>query len=112
MSVVGSRVRRLRQERGLTQEQLAKWLRINRSYLSQIENGHAGNVGSDMVANLARGFRTSADYLLGLTPQSSLPPNPGPTEQESLLLRIFRSLHEDQRGMALAYSQWLAERFK
>lgn len=40
------------------------------------------------------------------------PPNPGPTEQESLLLRIFRSLHEDQRGMALAYSQWLAERFK
>jgi ribosome-binding protein aMBF1 (putative translation factor) len=37
---VGERIRRTREERGMSQEQLAQRSNLDRSYVSQIENGH------------------------------------------------------------------------
>lgn len=112
MSRLGLAIRTLRKRQSLTQGQLALYADIDRSYVSQIENGYVNSVGSEILSRLAQRLNTTTDYLLGLTASPWPPGNPGPTEQESHLLRIFRSLHEDQRGMVLAYSQWLAERFK
>jgi transcriptional regulator with XRE-family HTH domain len=39
-SVIGANIRRLRKAKGLSQEELAFRAEIDRSYLSEIENGH------------------------------------------------------------------------
>jgi transcriptional regulator with XRE-family HTH domain len=39
-SVIGANIRRLRKAKGLSQEELALRAEIDRSYLSEIENGH------------------------------------------------------------------------
>jgi transcriptional regulator with XRE-family HTH domain len=109
VSVIGNRLKRLRQDRGLTQKQLADWLEINRSYLSQIENGHIGSVGGDILAALARGLRTSTDYLLGLTSQSWPEDNTtAPKSQlEYDLLDEFRKLKDiGEQRYALAQLQF------
>ncbi len=41
---LGSTVKRLRKERGLTQEMLAKQANISRATLSKLENGHIAQI--------------------------------------------------------------------
>lgn len=62
---VGSRVRRLREKAGLSQEQLSKRLEITRPAVSQIENGQR-NVTAEELVRLAEVFGVSCDVLLGL----------------------------------------------
>ena len=40
--VLGGRIRTMREERGLTQQQLAEQLDMNQSWLSRIESGDRG----------------------------------------------------------------------
>jgi transcriptional regulator with XRE-family HTH domain len=54
----GASVRRLRSEKGYSQERFAEVCRIDRSYMGMIERGEV-NVTLVMVIKLARGLRMS-----------------------------------------------------
>jgi transcriptional regulator with XRE-family HTH domain len=56
-------MRRLRAERGLSQEGLAYECGINRTYLSGVERSER-NVSIDNIARIAKGLRTEAWVLL------------------------------------------------
>jgi transcriptional regulator with XRE-family HTH domain len=56
-------LRRLRHERGLSQEELADAARINRTYLSKLETG-ATFVGLEILAKLARVLHVTPAELL------------------------------------------------
>jgi transcriptional regulator with XRE-family HTH domain len=56
-------MRRLRAERGLSQEALAHECGINRTYLSGVERSEC-NVSIDNVARIARGLKVDAWKLL------------------------------------------------
>jgi transcriptional regulator with XRE-family HTH domain len=108
VSVIGNRLKRLRQDRGLTQKQLADWLEINRSYLSQIENGHIDSVGSEILGRVAQLLRTTTDYLIGLT-SNPLPRDDTTapsTQLEYDLLDEFRKLEFEEQRYALAQLQF------
>lgn len=60
------RIRNLRIDRGLTQEQIAKYLNIKQNTYSQYEIGVL-NYPLDVVIKLAIYYGTSVDYLVGLT---------------------------------------------
>lgn len=66
MSVVGSRIKQLRERMGLSQVELAERIGLNNSVLSRIESGkrpiedHELNLFADF-------FDVDADYLLGRT---------------------------------------------
>ncbi|MCD7730330.1 MAG: helix-turn-helix domain-containing protein [Oscillospiraceae bacterium] len=60
------RLRQLRLEHGLTQEQVGKLLYVNQSMYSRYENGRIG-IPLDALATLAKYYQVSADYILGLT---------------------------------------------
>lgn len=66
----GDRVREARAMRGWTRFELAKRSNIQPSALSGVELGHKDMNGSSIVA-LSRALDVSADYLLGLSPESS-----------------------------------------
>lgn len=63
MKESGKRIRRLRMEAGLTQEQLADKLNISWSMLSKIEIGNKG-VSIDLLIEMAVLFDTTLDYII------------------------------------------------
>jgi len=64
---LGDRVRELRERDKLTQGELAARIGTSASTLSRIEKGEIESPGSDIVVKLARVFRVSTDFLLGVT---------------------------------------------
>jgi transcriptional regulator with XRE-family HTH domain len=69
----GSRLRELRQERGLTLRTLADAAGVDFTYLSKIENGKAGYLpGVETIRELAQALEVDAIELLQLA--NKLPP--------------------------------------
>lgn len=63
--VFGSRIKEVREDRKLTQEQLAEMLSITTKHLSKIETGLRGP-SVQLLISLAEELNISTDYLLGL----------------------------------------------
>ena len=67
--MIGERLRELRKDRGLTQEQLAKELYINFRTYSGYEREES-EASDDVKIKIAQYFNVSLDYLLGLTQEA------------------------------------------
>ena len=63
--ITGKRIAELRKESSLTQENLASDLHIDSSLIGHYERGR--KISIDMLCEIAKYFKTSTDYLLGLT---------------------------------------------
>ena len=61
--MLSERIKQIRREKGVTQEELAEKAGINRSYLSVIENGHSSPT-VEVVERLANGLSVSVWTLL------------------------------------------------
>ena len=61
-STIGERIRRLRQERRLTQARLAKELFISQNYLSELERGQ-GSFTAEQLLTILRFFNVPVDYF-------------------------------------------------
>ena len=79
--MIGERLLKLRKDAGLTQDQLADILKINKHSISSYERG-VNEPPDDIKIAIARYFNVSSDYLLGLTN------NPVPLSQKENLLRL------------------------
>lgn len=62
------RIRDLREDRDLTQEEVANYLHIKQNTYSQYENGQR-QLPIECLIALAKLYQTSTDYILGLTDQ-------------------------------------------
>ena len=71
------RIRDLRNDRGLTQEDVAKVLTVKQNTYSQYEIGVV-NFPLDAVVQLAEYYGVSVDYLVGLTDE----PKPYPRKRK------------------------------
>ena len=60
------RLRDLREDRDITQSQLAKILHVKQNTYSQYENGQR-QVPVDVLVSLAYYYDTSIDYIVGIT---------------------------------------------
>lgn len=67
------RLRDLREDRDLTQSQLAKFLNIKQNTYSQYEN-EIRQIPLDALIKLAYFYDTSIDYILGMTNQTKAYP--------------------------------------
>ena len=64
-SRLGEKIRKLRENKGLSQEKAAELLGVNRVSLSQIENGER-KISAEEIRKLSELFNTSCDILLDL----------------------------------------------
>ena len=64
---IGQRLAELREQRGLTREELAERVGISTSTLSRLESGQIQKFSDEVLTALVREFNVSADFLLGLT---------------------------------------------
>ena len=72
------RIKDLREDRDLTQKQLAEYLNIKQNTYSQYENG-LRQLPLDALVKLAKYYNTSADYILELTNE----PKPYPQNKKT-----------------------------
>ena len=63
---LGSRVRQLREKKGLTQRELGQLAGVQQSHISLIENDRRPNVTAVVAADIARALGVSLEYLLDL----------------------------------------------
>ena len=63
------RLRDLREDKDLTQKELAEYLHIRQNTYSQYETGQR-QIPIDLLVQLARFYNTSVDYLLSLTDET------------------------------------------
>jgi transcriptional regulator with XRE-family HTH domain len=68
---IGNRLAFLRDQRGLTQEELATSLGISRASLSHYEKNRR-EPDTETLGKIADLFQVSIDYLVGRTPQSTV----------------------------------------
>ena len=61
------RIKYLREQKDMSQSDLAKRIGIDSSRLSRIENGEIQKVSDDVVLAIAQIFEVSTDFLLGVT---------------------------------------------
>lgn len=61
-----NRIRELRYEKGMRQEDLAGKINVSQQTISRIENG-INSLPADILIHLSKFFRVSADYILKLS---------------------------------------------
>ena len=64
--MTGERIKKLRKEKGLTQQQLGELLGVQKSAIAKYENGRVPNLKKETLTKLAEIFNVSPNYLLGI----------------------------------------------
>lgn len=78
----GERIKQLRLERGLTQEELGSRLGVQRAAVQKYEKGTVKNIKRDALIRLAEILDTTPEYLLGW---DEMPRNVIPVSDESIV---------------------------
>jgi transcriptional regulator with XRE-family HTH domain len=102
---MAQRIKTLRQEKGLTLEQVAEVVGVGRSTVRKWETGMIANMRRDKIADLAKALGTTPAYLMGWKEEDAKkelsPSEPELTEGEQLMLQLFRQIPKDRQAEAL-----------
>ena len=91
VDLIARRVRRLRQTRGLSQEDVAVAAGIRPATLSGVENARGAHVSVRVVKQIADVLGCSVGELVDASP-------PTPSSEEATVVEQWRRLDEDERG--------------
>ena len=99
------KIKQLRQDQGLTLEQVAKVVGVGKSTVRKWETGMIANMKRDKIADLAKALGTTPAYLMGWEDDTEEKPT-SPTiedlsEGEKALLELFNKVPEDQQKLVL-----------
>ena len=64
--IMGQRLFAVREAKGVSRKDLAEFLKVTKTQISDIENGKSGT-NLDRFYQLCEFYQVSADYLLGIT---------------------------------------------
>ena len=103
--MIGERLLDLRKDAGLTQDDLAAILNINKHSISSYERDKSEPPDAIKIA-IAKYFNVSVDYLLGLTD------SPAPLDNREFVLRLPADFPESSIPEVLHYIQYLNQQAK
>ena len=98
------KIQELRQDRGLTLEQVATVVGVGKSTVRKWETGMIANMKRDKIAALAKALGTTPAYLMGWEEagkEKEAPDEINLTEGEKILLDLFRQIPEENRALVL-----------
>lgn len=91
---MAQRIKKLRQEKGLTLEQVADVVGVGKSTVRKWETGMIANMRRDKIADLAKALGTTPAYLMGwpeeTTDKKISPDELKLTEGEKALIKLLR----------------------
>ena len=95
------RIKSLRQDKGLTLEQVASIVGVGKSTVRNWETGMIANMKRDKIASLAKALGTTPEYLMGWEEKETSPTELQLSEGEKVLLDLFNRVPEDQQQLVL-----------
>lgn len=101
---MAQRIKQLRQERGLTLEQVANVVGVGKSTVRKWETGMIANMKRDKIASLAKALGTTPAYLMGWDENEAIKEIPTErilSEKEIALLELFNRVPEDKQKLVL-----------
>ena len=104
---IGTRVKALRGQRGLTQIELKKATGLSQATLSRIESGEFQNLRGDTLVKLADSLRVTTDYLLGRSDSAAPKHAFGSDLGARALLKIYEGLDEDNKRTLGAFAEFI-----
>lgn len=87
----GNRIRALRLQKKMTQAELANKLGVTKSVISAYETG-LRMPSYDILIQMARIFKVSTDYLLGVEPKTSLDLSGLTEEEATALIKLIQAM--------------------
>ena len=100
---IGKRIRKLREEQGITREELASKSEITAKFLYEVENGKKGMSAANLY-KIATALSSSCDYiLLGRNKTDS------EGEIERLYSELLKGMNEEQRKIIVKILEMLLE---
>lgn len=100
---IGRKIRKIRKENNLSQEEFAKLFGMNQQNVSRYENGNYQIPYTDL-ANIAVHFHISTDYFFDIEVEKV-------REDEWSLLAYYRSVNQNLKPSAVKLVRALAEEF-
>ena len=101
---MAERIKSLRQERGMTLEQVADIVGVGKSTVRKWETGMIANMRRDKIADLAKALGTTPAYLMGWKEEET-PDEFELTEGEKDMLSLFRQIPVDRQAEAVELLQ-------
>lgn len=102
---LGQKISYLRTKANLTQEELASHLGTTKQAIYKYETGIVTNIPMDKLVLIADVLDTTPAYLMGWEKEPSPISEPPLTEEEEVLLSLFRRVPEDQQQLVLRLIQ-------
>jgi len=84
----GQRIKQLRVQKGLSQEQLGNMVGVKKAAINKYESGLVVNIKRSTILKLANALESDPVYLLGLTEEAPAPPG----DERSRIQAIFDQL--------------------
>ena len=84
--MTGQRIKKLRKEKGLTQEQLGNLLGVKKSAISKYENNRVENLKKETIQKLSEIFEVPATYFLGIDETNQ------PTITNSITIPLYNDI--------------------
>ena len=106
---LGEKIKKLRIQTGLSQEQLANMLNTTKQAIYKYENGIVTNIPLDKIELLSSILGTTPSYLMGWEEDKTAPTEPKLSEGEEMLLKLFRKLPQEAQN---SYIERLEEALK
>lgn len=94
------RLRDLREDKDLSQTEIANVIKTSQSYYAQYESGKRA-IPFDRIIELANYYNVSIDYIAGRTNDKKGLTRSELSEKETALIKNYRELTEKQQGMIL-----------
>lgn len=105
---LSEKIKRLRSERGMTLEQVAKIVGVGKSTVRKWETGAIANMRRDKIDNLAIALGTTPAYLMGWN-KTTPTDEPKLTDGDKEVLELLKQLPDGEREM---YVEVLRARLK
>lgn len=108
----GEKVRVKRQEKRLTQAELAKKAGITQATISRIESGEVAQLGSEKLKGLAGALSVSVDFLVGKIDRMGFDESLINDETAKVVFRGYEKLSEEKKRQLLDYVKFLVTQEK
>ena len=101
---IGTKIRELREAKGMSLEDVAKLCGTSRQAIYKYENEIVTNIPYDRIILLAKALNTTPSQLFDWEENKKSSPNEEEslTEGERQVLELFRAIPEDQQPVVLA----------
>lgn len=106
------KVRVKREEKRLTQGELAKKAKLTQATISRIEHGEVKQLKSDALKNLARALGVTVDFLVGDQPKMTFEDAVKADDTAKVVFRGYERLSPEQREQVKDYVEFLVSQSK